>query len=156
MTETPTENEGVILEPGDPGYVEPVQGGYADPADRPPDEPVIGTLGEVAGPPGEDLTHQRLPGESDAEYAARTRGVVVDSTSPSDIVPNTPQTTMGVRVQVEGTDPPVYVGVPPEALEEPELPPEEDLPPEGETESVEDTPEEEPPVEEAPVGEAKT
>lgn len=127
----------IILEPGDPGYVEP-----EDAANTPRthnqelDEDVIAPGPNETMPPpaepAEDLTHVQQVGESDAEFMARTRGVVVDSQSPSDIVPNTAQTTMGVRLEVEGSDPPVYVGVPPETiLEEPEVPPEGEIPPEG-------------------------
>lgn len=97
----------VILEPGDPGYVEP--GTQTDASGQPiqnqpettpgPDEP----LGAIA-PPGEDLQHVRERGEGDAEFAARTRNVVVESQSPTDIVPNTPQISMGPRVPVEGTE----------------------------------------------------
>jgi hypothetical protein len=130
-----TDTQDVILEPGDHGYVpsaEPVP--EAEPGEVPN---VVVDPTAVPGEAGEDLTHVQQPGESDAEFAARTRGVVVDSQSPTDIVPNMPQTTMGERVQVEGSDPPVYVGVPPETLE-PEVPLEE--------EPVEDG--EEPPAEE--------
>ena len=171
MTETPPQEEGVILEPGDPGYVAPEgaqtqetttqtdvtapgpndplgapapgpndqPGGYTDPSERPPDEPRVQTVpNSEEVPAGEDLQHVQQPGETDAEFAARTRGTVVDSQSPTDIVPNTPQITIGARVQVEGTDPPVYVGVPPEYLDEdqPEVPPEE-----SEEPVVEETPE---------------
>jgi len=73
MTDTNTSE--IILEPGDPGYVPP-----------PP---------EATVPPGpQDLTHPRLPGENDGDYLLRTRGMVVQSTSPTDIVPNTPQITL--------------------------------------------------------------
>ena len=169
MTETPSEE--VILEPGDPGYVPPdgdesntqgaevpegealtppptmPEGGYTDPNEPPPAEPIVGSVDAGDVPMGEDLTHMQAPGETDAEFAARTRGVVVDSQSPTDIVPNTAQTTMGTRVLVEGSDPPVYVGVPPEYLDEdqPEAP-------EGE----EPPPEEPPVVEEEPVVEETT
>lgn len=68
-----TEDE-IILEPGDPGYEAPA----------PP---------TVPPPPPQDLQHVRNPGETDAEFLARTRGAVVDSQSPSDIVPNQPQIT---------------------------------------------------------------
>lgn len=132
MSETPAPE--IILEPGDPGYVDPNAPTVAPTeGEVPPDE------GGVHAPPGEDLQHVQQPGESDADFAARTRGVVVDSQSPADIVPNTPQATMGVRVQVEGSDPPVYVGVPPESLEPVE--PEEEQPP------AEEPPAEEPPTE---------
>jgi hypothetical protein len=115
-------SEEVILEPGDPGYVEPRDTPSAPMPDPPPpgEQPNLLTAPDV---PPDDLTHQQQPGESDAEFRARTTGVVVDSQNPTDIVPNTAQTTMGVRVQVEGTDPPLYVGVPPESIEE-EPPPE--------------------------------
>jgi len=80
MTET-KESE-IILEPGDPGYVAPTE--------TPVPEPTTGQH----GPPGQDLTHPRLPGENDGDYLLRTRGMIVDSKSPTDIVPNTPQITM--------------------------------------------------------------
>lgn len=86
MTETPEEE--VILEPGDPGYVPP-EG--TEPV--PPEEG--GPITAVPAPPGQDLQHERGPRESDAEFLARTRGVAVNSQSPTDIVPNTPQITMG-------------------------------------------------------------
>ena len=35
------------------------------------------------------------PGETEAEYLARTRNVAVESLSPTDIVPNRPQITFG-------------------------------------------------------------
>jgi hypothetical protein len=119
--------EEVILEPGDPGYVPP-----APPVDPPPPGPVENQL--PAEPPT-DLTHQQQPGESDASFRARTAGFVVDSQNPTDLVPNMPQTTMGVRVQVPDSDPPVYVGVPPEMVEAEEPPPEEPVA-EGEEEPV--------------------
>jgi hypothetical protein len=37
----------------------------------------------------------RGPHENEAEYYARTRGEVVDSQSPTDIVPNMPQISFG-------------------------------------------------------------
>jgi hypothetical protein len=177
MTETPQED--VILEPGDPGYVAPekdesntqgaevpegegltppptlAEGGYTDPNQPPPTEPVVASTDEGEVPMGEDLQHVQQPGESDADFAARTRGVVVGSQSPTDIVPNTPQITMGQRVQIEGTDPPAYVGVPPEFIDEdqPEAP-EGEVPPEGE-EGGEEPPPEEPVVEETPAEEPK-
>jgi hypothetical protein len=88
MTDTPAPEEEVILEPGDPGY-QPPEG--AEPV--PPEEG--GPIVAEAAPPGQDLQHVRGPKESEAEFLARTRGVAVESTSPTDIVPNQPQITMG-------------------------------------------------------------
>src|SRR5262249_3461835 len=107
MTETtepqPQHIEGeVILEPGDPGYVAPEDQGSSAPL-APPEEPNVGDP-LVAVPAGEDLQHYRQPTETDAEFLARTRNVVVNSQSPTDIVPNTPQATMGPRYDVEGTE----------------------------------------------------
>lgn len=82
MTEA-TEPE-VILEPGDPGYVEPG-------TEPPVPEPAPPQAGPA--PPGQDLTQVRDPREHEAEFLARTRNVPVRSTSPTDIVPNMPQIT---------------------------------------------------------------
>jgi hypothetical protein len=93
MSETPTPapapEEDIILEPGDPGYVDP---------NAPPAEPV------APGPPaseapGADLRLQRNPGETEAEFASRTRATLVPSTSPTDIVPNRPNISMGLAGQ---------------------------------------------------------
>ena len=84
VTESETET---ILEPGDPGYV--------DPNASPPPVPA-GTEGAAApAPPGQDLRPMPNPGETEAEYLARTRNVAVESRSPTDIVPNRPQITFG-------------------------------------------------------------
>lgn len=89
---TTTESgEEVILEPGDEGYVDP-------------EEQARIAADAAAAKPGEDLQHVRQPGETEAEFAARTRNVVVESQSPTDIVPNTPQISMGARVPVEGQE----------------------------------------------------
>jgi len=87
-----TEDE-IILEPGDPGYV--------DPNAPPPPEP-------AEAPAGKDLTPPRLPGESDGDYVLRTKNLVVQSESPTDIVPNQPQITMS-------TEPPPVPEAEPEA-----------------------------------------
>ena len=106
---TSTTGEEVILEPGDPGYVEPTYSTSGDLIDNTPetapsaDEPLGGPA-----PAGEDLQFVRQPGEDDATFAARTRNVAVISTSPTDIVPNTPQITMGTQVPVEGAEGVVY------------------------------------------------
>lgn len=84
----------VILEPGDPGYVDP---------NAPAPEAGVGEA-----PAGQDLQFVRQPGEDDATFAARTRNVAVISESPTDIVPNTPQITMGTQVPVEGAEGVVY------------------------------------------------
>lgn len=75
MSETPEPE--VILEPGDPGYVAPE------------------TKVEEPGPPGQDLRILPEKGETDAEFLARTRNTPVVSQSPTDIVPNTPQISLG-------------------------------------------------------------
>jgi hypothetical protein len=136
--QTSETGEEVILEPGDPGYVEPGQQSITgEPIDDDPetvpgkDEP----LGADLAPPGEDLQHVRRERESEAEFAARTRNVVVESTSPTDIVPNTPQISMGPRVPVEGAEGVSYATAPVEAgpsvvEEQPE--PEEEVVVEGE------------------------
>jgi len=104
--QTTPEGETVVLEPGDPGYVSP-------------DGPVQQTLPEGepnavldAQPmpadvaPPQDLTYEKEPGESDAEFLIRSRQVV-ESESPTDIVPNMPQirpfpTETGEEVMAEG------------------------------------------------------
>lgn len=105
MTDTPAPEEEVILEPGDPGYVPP-EG--TEPV--PPEEG--GPIVAEAAPPGQDLQHVRGPHESEAEFLARTRHIAVESTSPTDIVPNTPQITMGTPEMPAG-------GLPQEVAEEP-------------------------------------
>lgn len=97
--QTTASGEQVILEPGDPGYVDPNA-----PAVEPgsPPNPVPDTA--VEAPAGVDLQHVRQPGEDDATFAARTRNVAVISESPTDIVPNTPQITMGEQIPVEGAE----------------------------------------------------
>jgi len=84
VTTTP-EGETVVLEPGDEGYVEPQAGETGTVLDAQPMPP-------DAEPPPEpqDLTYQKEAGESDAEFLIRSR-TVVESQSPTDIVPNTPQ-----------------------------------------------------------------
>lgn len=133
VTTTP-EGEQVILEPGDPGYVEPLADTPPSDPDAVPPEGGEGATAPVEVPPGEDLTFQRLPGESDAEFMARTRGVAVVSQSPSDIVPNTPQSTMGVQVPVEGSEGKLVTSVPAEVVnaeaEAEEEAPAEETPPE--------------------------
>jgi hypothetical protein len=80
-----TQEDEIILEPGDEGYVDP--DAPAGPAPAVPAE-----AGPAPAP--QDLQHVRNPGETDAEFLARTRGVVVESQSPSDVVPNQPQISM--------------------------------------------------------------
>lgn len=101
MSESETE---VILEPGDPGYVDP---------NAPPPEPP---------PPPQDLSHVRQPGETDAEFLHRTRHTVVQSTSPLDIVPNTPQIVFSPQ-EAPPEEPPT------EPPTEPPVEPEEDKAP---------------------------
>ena len=107
----------VILEPGDPGYVDPEE------AERI-------AADAAAAVPGEDLQHVRQAGETEAEFAARTRNVVVESQSPTDIVPNTPQISMGARIPVEGAEGVSYATAPvpaePSVAEPEEAPAEEE------------------------------
>src|SRR5262245_54106359 len=84
---TTDEGETVMLEPGDPGYVEPEESSDGEPLAP----PLEGPTGPEAVASPQDLTWQKEPGETDAEFMDRTRGQVVESQSPSDIVPNTPQ-----------------------------------------------------------------
>src|SRR5262249_49378832 len=104
----------VILEPGDPGYVDPANAAVPveDPANSPPPstEPV---------PAGADLQHVRQAGESDAEFMSRIRNTVVVSESPTDIVPNRPQISRGPRAPVEGQEG-LETGSEPEPGPEPE------------------------------------
>jgi len=111
VTTTP-EGETVVLEPGDPGYVEPVI------QETPPGEPnaVLDPQPMPADAPApQDLTYMKEAGESDAEFLIRSREVV-ESENPTDIVPNTPQ----IRP------------FPSEVIEEPEPEPEPEAPPEEE------------------------
>jgi hypothetical protein len=89
VTYTP-EGEQVVLEPGDEGYVEPNapegEPTVLDPQPMPAEgEPLPPT------PPGEDLRLVNEAGQSESEAILLARGTVVESTSPTDIVPNTPQ-----------------------------------------------------------------
>ena len=64
----------------------------------PPEQPAQPEPEQPIGPPpppGQDLSHVRQPGESEADFMLRTRHAVVDSQSPADIVPNQPQISMG-------------------------------------------------------------
>lgn len=93
-----------------------------------------GPAGETAppaapAPPGQDLRHQRGVNESDAEFMARTRGVVVQSESPTDIVPNQPNISMGQAVPVEGAEEELRYAKPPEG---------EGLPAGGESQEIAD------------------
>lgn len=107
MTTTDPGDE-IILEPGDPGYVDP---------NAPAPEPAGAEGAAAPAPPGQNLEHQRNPGETEAEFQSRTRNVVVESQSPSDTVPNTPQ----IR--------PFPVETPPEEVEQPSSPQEGETPP---------------------------
>jgi hypothetical protein len=101
---------------GDGPDAPPDSGVYSD-----PNLPVT-QEGEVVPEP-QDLRLVNDAGQSESEAIINSRGLVVDSQSPSDLVPNTPQITMGVRVPV---DPPVglrgtgeqqlFVGVPAEVV----------------------------------------
>lgn len=115
--QTTASGEQVILEPGDPGYVEPQTSVTGEPIDTTP-QTVPGSEEPLGGPApvGQDLQHVRQPGEDDASFAARTRNVAVISESPTDIVPNTPQITMGEQIPVEGAEGVVHTrGPEPEA-----------------------------------------
>ena len=103
--QTDTEGNEIILEPGDPGYVDPNA-----PSEPLPEVPPVAAPGEA----GKDLIPERGPREHEAEYLARTRAQVVESTSPTDVVPNMPQ----IRMTTE--TPPV----PPEPQPEPDPAPE--------------------------------
>ena len=105
MTDQPTPEDEIILEPGDPGYVDPNA-----PSEPLPEVPPVAAPGEA----GKDLIPERGPREHEAEYLARTRAQVVESTSPTDVVPNMPQ----IRMTTE--TPPV----PPEPQPEPDPAPE--------------------------------
>lgn len=111
MTQTDSEGNEIILEPGDPGYVDP--NAPPAPAGAPADS-------------GQDLRHVPERGETDAEFQVRTRNLVVDSQHPADIVPNTPQIRMT-------TEPPP---VPPEPPVEPPVDPPVDPPEENGSQSA--------------------
>jgi hypothetical protein len=53
-------------------------------------------------PPPQNLAFPRLPDETDGDYLIRTRGMVVRSENPADIVPNTPQIIMSPQAAVLG------------------------------------------------------
>jgi len=95
VSNQPAPEDEIILEPGDPGYVEP--------GSEPPPQ-------AVESPAGKDMRPVRGPNEHEAEFLARTRAEVVQSESPTDIVPNMPQIHMTTET------PPV----PPEPEPEPE------------------------------------
>jgi hypothetical protein len=63
-------------------------------------------------PPGEDLRLYPNAQEEYANFLARSRGVVVISQNPTDIVPNTPQITMGERVPVADQEGLAYASPP--------------------------------------------
>ena len=91
VTESETET---ILEPGDPGYVDPTAA-QNQPVLEPAPAPAGSEGAAAPAPPGQDLRPMPNPGETEAEYLARTRNVAVESLSPTDIVPNRPQITFG-------------------------------------------------------------
>jgi len=91
VTESETET---ILEPGDPGYVDPTAA-QNQPVLEPAPAPAGSEGAAAPAPPGQDLRPMPNPGETEAEYLARTRNVAVESRSPTDIVPNRPQITFG-------------------------------------------------------------
>lgn len=71
-----------------------------DPAPEPDPEPEAEPIPEPVPEPApvpaaQNLEFERLPHETDAEFLARTAHMVPDSQSPSDIVPNRPNVTMG-------------------------------------------------------------
>ena len=52
---------------------------------------------EPVPPAPQVLLHPRLPDENDGDYLIRTRGMVVRSELPADVVPNTPQIIMSAQ-----------------------------------------------------------
>jgi hypothetical protein len=107
-----TPEHDVILEPGDPGYVDPNAPSPATSGAIVAEPPPVPAGAEGAGapaPPGQDLRPVPNPGETEAEYLDRTRGVPVESTSPTDIVPNRPQITFGPQEPVPPADQPETV-----------------------------------------------
>jgi hypothetical protein len=92
MTETPE------APPDDAEYEILPEGDAASP--ETPEEPPTPTVH-----PPQDLQFERLPRESDAEFLARTRGQVVDSRNPADIVPNQPQIYIGPQNPVPEPEP---------------------------------------------------
>jgi hypothetical protein len=117
VTTTP-EGEQVVLEPGDEGYVEP---------NAPEGEPTVLDAQPMPveipppTPPGEDLTIKNVEGQSESEAILMARGTVVESTSPTDIVPNTPQIRpFPVETEPEAEVPPEEPPEEPEAEVEPE------------------------------------
>lgn len=131
MSETPE----VILEPGDPGYVAPTTEPSTPAQQEQTDVLAPGPNEGLGAPalPGEDLRAYPEKGESDAEFLARSRNTVVNSQSPTDIVPNTPQISLG------NPSPPPAEEVPTQ-----------DVAPEGETPLVTETPVVTTPTEETP------
>lgn len=93
----------------------PTSGVFSDPALPVQQE------GEVVPEP-QDLRLVNEAGQSESEAIIHARGLVVDSQSAGDLVPNTPQITMGVRVPVETPaglnigEQQLYVGVPAEVV----------------------------------------
>ena len=108
-----------------PAEITPPTPPEKQPAAQQPDQP-----GDIDAPgvdvaPGQILEFERHPGESDAEYMARTRHVVPESQSPTDVVPNRPNISVGQPVPVEGQEglrhasPPQGQGMPPGGAEGP-------------------------------------
>ena len=133
----PNTGEQIVLEPGDEGYVEPAPSSEYSSTSRiestRPDAPgpqvgVEPLEGEVPPtedvPPPQDLTFEKEPGESDAEFAERSRNTVVVSENPGDIVPNMPQITMGPQEPVEDVEEPPLEEPLAEGEPEPEVEPE--------------------------------
>lgn len=87
--QTTAEGEEVVLEPGDPGYVAPTAEQEGEVLS--PELPVAQEVGPEPTSGGQDLTIKNEPGQDSSEAILMARGTVVESTSPTDIVPNTPQ-----------------------------------------------------------------
>jgi hypothetical protein len=102
----PATGQEIVLEPGDEGYVDP----NAEPNAMPPEphaegealsvELPVAQAGEGEVPP-QDLRLVNDPGQSESEAILAARGTVVDSQSPMDLVPNTPQIRMGPQEPAE-------------------------------------------------------
>lgn len=109
--QTTPEGETVVLEPGDEGYVDP----NAEPNVMAPEPHAEGATLDPALPvqqagegevPPQDLSLQSAEGQDNSEAIVMNRGLIVESTSPTDIVPNTPQIRPFPSEAIE-EDPPV-------------------------------------------------
>jgi hypothetical protein len=91
------------------------------PAEDKPDSPAPTDVVEPPdpGPPPQDLSLVNAPGQDFSETIILNRGLVVESTNPADIVPNTPQ----IRPAGATPAPPSPTEPAPEPLPAPEPPP---------------------------------